>query len=310
MAEHPALSGRRAFLVEQSGHFVVVAGPSLQSALAALEHAQLAHAGALQQLQRAVVVGADIRRLVSIARQRHRRAGFHAHLKQRGRRIQLLRALAQPRGRHLDRDARLGDPVDRKLVVAAQIAFGERALTTPHLHEVGVGENVEQPAARGLTEREGDREARDPVPVDVLSLVTAVVAGVAATGTRIDVEVADLGDATVRIAEPAEVEQVLHNLVENAVKHAAPGTPVEITVSRLEPWIEVAISNDGQPIAAEDVPKIFRKYGRATDQRRGSGIGLYLARRLARANGGDVRHRVRPGGGATFVLRLPLARLG
>src|ERR1700691_5748495 len=90
----------------------------VQAALAALEHAQLADSDALQQLERTLVVGADILGTMGVARQRHWYARFDAHLQQRGRRVDLLGTLAQAGRGDLDRHSGLGDTVERKLVVA------------------------------------------------------------------------------------------------------------------------------------------------------------------------------------------------
>src|ERR1700684_4135853 len=124
----------------------------IQAPLATLEHAQLAHAHAVQQLERPVVIGTDVLRPVGIAREGHRRTRFEAHLEERESRVDLLRALAQPGRGHLDRDARLDDAVDRKLVVATQVSFGKRLVATPNLPQVWVGEDGDKAAARRLTE--------------------------------------------------------------------------------------------------------------------------------------------------------------
>ena len=72
--------------------------------------------------------------------------GVEAHLEERRRRVDLADRLAQPGGGHLDRDVRLGDPLHRQLVEAAQVAVGPRPRAAPDLDEVGVGEDVEQAA--------------------------------------------------------------------------------------------------------------------------------------------------------------------
>src|ERR1700727_329704 len=88
-----------------------------------------------------------------VAGERDRRTGFETHLEERSRRVELADALAQPGRRDLDGDARLGDAFDRQLVVAAQVAAGQRALLAPDLDEVWVREDVEQAAARSLADR-------------------------------------------------------------------------------------------------------------------------------------------------------------
>jgi hypothetical protein len=85
---------------------------------------------------------------VRVGRQRDRVARVDDHLEEREVGVQLADGLAQAGGRHLDGDPRVGDALHRPVVEAAQVALGPRALGAPDLHEVGVGEHVEQAALR------------------------------------------------------------------------------------------------------------------------------------------------------------------
>lgn len=103
------------------------------------------------------------------------------------------------------------------------------------------------------------------------------------------------------------IGQVVINLVTNASKYTSRGTPVEVRLWVEDGWVEVAVVDDGPGVPVEQVGQIFRKYARADATRPGSGLGLYLARGIARAHGGDVTYRrrsLRPG--SAFTLRLPL----
>jgi PAS domain S-box-containing protein len=123
---------------------------------------------------------------------------------------------------------------------------------------------------------------------------------------RLDVALED--DAVVR-ADPAHLERIVVNLVDNALKYSdAPG-PVRI---RSEPEGEhrvVIVSDDGPGIAPEDLPHLFRRYYRGTrpSARQGTGLGLYVTRKLTEAQGGAVTVDSPPGRGATFRVRLPAA---
>lgn len=119
------------------------------------------------------------------------------------------------------------------------------------------------------------------------------------------VDVTDGVPATVW-ADPDKVEQVLTNLVNNALRYA-PTSQVRLGVA---PWgdggVEVAVADDGPGVAPEQQRAIFRKFGRGRESRRaGTGLGLYITRGLARAHGGDVVLDSQPGAGATFTLTLP-----
>lgn len=111
-------------------------------------------------------------------------------------------------------------------------------------------------------------------------------------------------------ADPDKVEQVLTNLVNNALRYA-PGSQVRITASGWgDGGVEVRVEDDGPGIPAEQQRAIFRKFGRGRESRRaGTGLGLYITRGLARAHGGDVTVDSTPGEGAVFTLTLPAGEL-
>jgi histidine kinase len=100
--------------------------------------------------------------------------------------------------------------------------------------------------------------------------------------------------------------QVLSNLVGNALGHAA--SAVEVAVSSRRDGVAVAVTDDGDGIAPGDLERVFERFYRAPETTRaGSGLGLTIARAIARAHGGDVTAASPgPGRGATFTLTLPL----
>jgi NtrC-family two-component system sensor histidine kinase KinB len=107
---------------------------------------------------------------------------------------------------------------------------------------------------------------------------------------------------------------IVGQLLENAFKYSPEGGTVTVRVRVLESQIEVAVADDGIGIAAGDHERIFERFvqGETGDRRRfgGIGLGLYIARRLARAQGGELTATSRPEGGTVMRLRLPLADLG
>lgn len=124
--------------------------------------------------------------------------------------------------------------------------------------------------------------------------------------------------ADVRIDRPAVDEvlpatgefrralQVLVNLIGNAVRYSPPGGMVWIRLEREGPMACVIVADQGKGIALSDQEKIFEKFGRVDpNEPGGSGLGLYIARRLARAMGGDLVVDSAPGQGARFVFTLP-----
>jgi PAS domain S-box-containing protein len=123
---------------------------------------------------------------------------------------------------------------------------------------------------------------------------------------RLDVALPD--DAAVR-ADPAHLERIVVNLVDNALKYSDAPAPVRIRSERDGEHRVVTVSDDGPGIAPEDVPHLFRRYYRGTRQssHQGTGLGLYVTRKLTEAQGGVVSVDSPPGRGATFRVRLPAA---
>lgn len=114
--------------------------------------------------------------------------------------------------------------------------------------------------------------------------------------------------------DPSRIEQVLTNLLGNAVKYTKTGSVINIDVeprtNERGTMIEVAITDDGPGIAACDSERIFEPYVRSSGDRRAGGIGLGLAicRRILDAHGGTIGVGVAPGRGSRFVFSLPVAR--
>jgi two-component system sensor histidine kinase KdpD len=107
------------------------------------------------------------------------------------------------------------------------------------------------------------------------------------------------------------LEQVFVNLLENAGRHTPAGTEVTIRAAIDGRNVRIAVADDGPgiPIGTQDV--IFEKFYRAAsaaDQRRGSGLGLAICKAIVAAHGGVITAANRPGGGAEFVIRLPLPK--
>jgi signal transduction histidine kinase len=108
--------------------------------------------------------------------------------------------------------------------------------------------------------------------------------------------------------------QVLVNLLSNAEKYSTDQKAIEVEVRAVAeplPHAEVRVRDQGLGVPRGCEEKIFEQFYRAHDSLnsgvQGSGLGLTLARQIARAHGGDVRHEPRPGTGSTFALRLPVA---
>jgi histidine kinase len=111
--------------------------------------------------------------------------------------------------------------------------------------------------------------------------------------------------------DPDRVTQVVTNLLGNALRATPSGGAVTVTVSSAGDRARVQVTDTGIGLARSDVERVFERFYRAPGHPRrsdGSGIGLTIARGIARAHGGDVTAQsAGPGAGATFVLVLPSA---
>ncbi len=121
-----------------------------------------------------------------------------------------------------------------------------------------------------------------------------------------------LPEGPVRLRADADrVAQILVNLLSNAEKYAASGKVIDVTLAQdsADRAAVVEVSDRGPGIPTGQEKRIFQKFYRADDRLhsgiQGTGLGLTLARALARAHGGDVNHARRAGGGSAFSLRLP-----
>ena len=106
------------------------------------------------------------------------------------------------------------------------------------------------------------------------------------------------------------VEQIVINLLDNACKYASAGGEVAVSAGgRRGGGAEVRVGDRGPGVPTEHRERIFEKFHRVDDaltaEKKGAGLGLSIARQLARGLGGELRYAPRPGGGAEFILELP-----
>ena len=118
------------------------------------------------------------------------------------------------------------------------------------------------------------------------------------------------GPEPVRVrADPGRLEQVFLNLLANAMEHAPGSETIDVTLKTSGPRAEVAVRDHGAGIAAEDIRKMFEPYTRLGQPHRapGLGLGLYVAREIVTAHGGEIEAKSRIGKGTVMTVRLPLA---
>jgi len=125
----------------------------------------------------------------------------------------------------------------------------------------------------------------------------------ARVGSRIELA---LAPEAAGIWDRSRLEQVVSSLLSNAVKYG-PGQPIVVTVSSDADGAGLTVADRGIGIDAQDMARIFRRFERAVSPRHygGLGLGLYIARRIVEAHGGEISAAERSGGGSVFTLKLP-----
>jgi signal transduction histidine kinase len=101
--------------------------------------------------------------------------------------------------------------------------------------------------------------------------------------------------------------QLLSNLLTNALTHGAPDQPVEVKARSGDGAFVLSVTNQGNPIPAKTIPRLFQPYSRATGEGRqaGLGLGLYITAEIARSHGGTIDVSSSAGTGTTFTFTLP-----
>jgi signal transduction histidine kinase len=196
--------------------------------------------------------------------------------------------------------------------VCAERLIADDAIDAARAHRLG--EALRASAARldalatqflELARAEGGLPGEKREAVDLGALVRGLAQNAAETsGASIDVVVDD-GEAIVVRGVASRIESLLRNLVDNATSFAGDAGHVHVEVRRAEGEALVVVSDDGPGIAAEDLSRIFDRFFTTRGDRRGTGLGLALARAVVEAHEGTLRAESPEGGGARFVVRLP-----
>jgi signal transduction histidine kinase len=158
--------------------------------------------------------------------------------------------------------------------------------------------------------REG-RRALNPEPVDLAKLFAAAAGSVKHQLDEAQATLTVPDKAPIILTDRLALEQVVNNVVDNAVKYLARDRPgrITITASQASGRVVIAIADNGRGIAEQDLERVFELFRRAGAQDRpGEGIGLAHVRALVRRLGGEITVKSELGRGSTFQIDLP-ARL-
>jgi signal transduction histidine kinase len=147
-----------------------------------------------------------------------------------------------------------------------------------------------------------------PAEADLCHIATVAVDSARVDGTReIGLECPD--QPVVVQVDAERIQTILANLISNAIKYSPNGSPINCEVTVRGGVARVSVKDSGIGIAKEELPILFTRFGRVSTPETvhlpGTGLGLYLARQLARLHGGEITVDSEPGRGSNFTLHLP-----
>lgn len=155
--------------------------------------------------------------------------------------------------------------------------------------------------ARTEAAQEGSQRA---VPLDIAELVHDVTSTFDETHPDRPVTSRVTTSRPVVVARRQNIERVLRNLLANALAYSPAGSSVQVEVSESGDEIVVAVRDQGRGISSSDQQRLFRRFSRASEDGKGSGLGLYICRRLLELEGGRIWVDSEPGCGSTFSFAL------
>jgi len=128
-----------------------------------------------------------------------------------------------------------------------------------------------------------------------------------AGGLSLELDTQGLDPNVAYLVDQGKFKQVLYNLVSNAIKFSPPGSSARLQARSDEGFLVLSVSDSGPGVPEDDREAVFEEFRQLTDGERagGSGLGLSITRKLVELHGGRIWVEETPGGGATFVVRLP-----
>lgn len=151
---------------------------------------------------------------------------------------------------------------------------------------------------------------REDTDLDALLRGAVEVASVLARPKDIEVSFACPEPLPRLVVDPVKIEQVMNNLLGNAVKFSGPGTRVAVGAALRDGAVAVSVQDQGPGIPAAERDRLFRPFGttsvRATGGEKSTGLGLAIAKRIVEAHGGRLSLDSEVGQGTTFTFTLPL----
>jgi len=181
------------------------------------------------------------------------------------------------------------------------------------LHELGetlleVNARHEKVVDGLLTLARSERAISHPVAVDLAEIAAGTVDVVRAESDRLGLTITLETNPALVAGDPVLLEQMVQNLVQNAVRHNTSGGWVRVSADRVGHTARLVVTNTGAMLSATVIPALFEPFHRATNRvgsARGNGLGLSIVRSVVRAHAGNVVATPRDGGGMSVEITLP-----
>ena len=161
-----------------------------------------------------------------------------------------------------------------------------------------------------LARLDARQETLERARCDIRHLYQAVAADLApaiqSKQQRVTIDVPP--DASDVQADPAKLQDIVRNLVENAVNYSPDGAELQLSAARADDRISLTIADSGPGIPPQDLTRVFERFYRVDKSRSrpgGTGLGLAIVKHLVELHGGEVAASNRPAGGAVFTVTLP-----
>ncbi|MDP8221413.1 MAG: HAMP domain-containing sensor histidine kinase [Candidatus Stygibacter frigidus] len=123
---------------------------------------------------------------------------------------------------------------------------------------------------------------------------------------KMDIELSD--EDIVIDCDASKLEQVINNLVSNAIEHSGNSTEIKVILQKIDDQIIITVKDNGKGISYEQQAKLFDIYARSGEKKTGSrstGLGLAITKKIIEAHQGEIKIESEPGKGASFIIKLP-----
>jgi signal transduction histidine kinase len=139
----------------------------------------------------------------------------------------------------------------------------------------------------------------------VLPLITRAVECLSALAETANVEInMDVAPELCAYLDEQKLEQVIINLISNAIKYSPPNSTIEVKAEQIKEYVEITVADQGPGIPDHLQATIFERFRQLDNHRPGSGVGLYICQRIVELSGGTIGVESTIGKGTTFRLRL------